>query len=474
MSSEDFSSSQGSLSVSSTAAPSAARKAVRKAVRVRLGKASVDAALASRPPGKRLRVFFEHPKGLFLNITPKGTAAYYLQFTQDDGKRSETAIGSENQITPALAKAKAEQLIAEMTLTGKTPVAAKRQRIADAKTAKANTFGALTALFLAASENCRLAEQTMQGRQWLLNKHILPKIKSKQLSELNRAAIRACVREIQGSCKPSKIYPEKSGHRTANACKALIARILEWAVDEEIVLGNPAARMKKMFDDTPARRINKCNETILRAFWNEIESGDIQKTGNATALCCQLIILTLQRPNEVVKAHRADFHFDKLLWLPRESLTKTNVMYRVPLTQWTVELFEKAFKHSGSEWAFPGLDGNSMEAHNTNTFWQRIRGRLIKDGKLTSADVTLYDCSRRFGRTVIEETLGFREAVAEAVINHADPGQRMRRRYNVSEMLPELRRAHQAWQAELLRIVRNEPWPDNVVPIKRDTSPGSS
>ena len=238
----------------------------------------------------------------------------------------------------------------------------------------------------------------MQGRQWLLNKHILPKIKSKQLSELNRAAIRACVREIQGSCKPSKIYPEKSGHRTANACKALIARVLEWAVDEEIILGNPAARMKKMFDDTPARRINKCDETILRAFWNEIESGDIQKTGKATALCCQLIILTLQRPNEVVKAHRADFHFDRLLWLPRESLTKTNVMYRVPLTQWTAALFQRAFKQSGSEWAFPGLDESPMEAHNTNTFWQRIRGRLIKDGKLTSADVTLYDCSRRFGR----------------------------------------------------------------------------
>ena len=65
-----------------------------------------------------------------------------------------------------------------MTLTGKTPVAAKRQRIAEAKTAKANTFGTLTELFLAASENNRLAEQTMQGRRWLLNKHILPKIKT--------------------------------------------------------------------------------------------------------------------------------------------------------------------------------------------------------------------------------------------------------------------------------------------------------
>lgn len=112
-----------------------------------------------------------------------------------------------------------------------------------------------------------------------------------------------------------KLYPEKSGHRSANACKALIARILEWAIDEEIILGNPAARMKKMFDDTPARRINKCNETILRRFWNEIESGDIQKTSKATAPCCQLIILTLQRPNEVVKAHRADLHFDRKLWL---------------------------------------------------------------------------------------------------------------------------------------------------------------
>jgi hypothetical protein len=75
-----------------------------------------------------------------------------------------------------------------------------------------------------------------------------------------------------------------------------------------------------------------------------------------------------------------------------------------------------------------------MEAHKTNTFWQRVRGRLLEAKENTSADVTLYDCSGRFGRTMLEEKLGFREGVAEAVINHADPGRNMRRRYNVSDM----------------------------------------
>lgn len=431
--------------------------------KVKLRRAAVDDALASWTPGRRLRVFFEDPKGLFLNITPNGAAAYYFRFARGDGTWSETAIGPENQLTPSLAADEATRLFSEMRLSRVNPVAAKRQRVAEAKAAKAQTFGALTEAFLAASENTRVSERTAETRQWLLDKHILPRIKAKPVAELDRAAIRACVREVQAGCQTFKGNPEKSGHRTANACRAMIARILEWAVEEEIIPGNPAARMKKMFDDTPARRVNRCNDDILRAFWSELEDGDIQRTGKATALCCQLIMLTLQRPNEVTKAHRADFHFDKLLWLPRESLTKTNTLYRVCLTPWTKELFEKAFELSGCDWAFPGLDGEPMEAHVTNRFWQRVRARLIKDGKLSSADITLYDCSRRFGRTCLEETLGFREAVAEAVINHADPGQTMRRRYNVSDMLPELRRAHEAWQAEVRRITGSVPRPDNVM-----------
>lgn len=149
---------------------------VRRRPKAKLCRATVDNALACRVTGKRLRVFFEHPKGLFLNVTPNGAAAYYLQFTQADGRRSETVIGAENQITPAIAKAKAEQLNAEMTLTGLSPVAAKRERIAQARAAKVQTFKAVSTAFTTAAETRKVARRTTEWRGWLLNKHILPRL----------------------------------------------------------------------------------------------------------------------------------------------------------------------------------------------------------------------------------------------------------------------------------------------------------
>jgi len=77
-----------------------------------------------------------------------GYASYYLQIAGADGRRSEAVIGAEKMLTPALAKAKAEQLIARMTLSGISPVAAKRQRIAKAKADKLNTFEALVKAFM--------------------------------------------------------------------------------------------------------------------------------------------------------------------------------------------------------------------------------------------------------------------------------------------------------------------------------------
>jgi hypothetical protein len=61
-----------------------------------------------------------------------------------------------------------------MTLSGVNPIAAKREKIAQAKAAKAQTFRALTERFLAAAEKRTVAERTGEFRTWRLDRHILP------------------------------------------------------------------------------------------------------------------------------------------------------------------------------------------------------------------------------------------------------------------------------------------------------------
>jgi hypothetical protein len=216
--------------------------------------------------GKRLRVFCEHPKGLFLNVTKNGYAAYYLQFTREDGRQSEIVIGAEKLLTPAIAKAKAEQLIAQMTLSGISPVAAKREKVARVKAERAQTFRAVTEQWAKAAENQTTSEGTIEYRAWRLDSHILPRIGQKPVATLARADIRACVRDIQIGCRARNQDAEKAGHKTANACHRLIRQILNWACDEEIISANSAAGMKKLFDSQSESRIGKCNEATLRAF----------------------------------------------------------------------------------------------------------------------------------------------------------------------------------------------------------------
>ena len=93
----------------------------------------------------------------------------------------------------------------------------------------------------------------------------------------------------------------------------------------------------------------------------------------------------------------------------------------------------------------------------------------ITDGAPIIPGCSLYDASRRFMRTRLEQDLGFPEAICEAVINHT-PGRGMNRRYFVGDLSGEVRKAHEAWQRELLRIIRNEPRPSNVVAIKREAA----
>jgi integrase len=435
--------------VSSAALP----QATRRPPKLKLGRKAIEEALAARPLGKRLRIYFEGHPGLILNVTRAGAAAWYLSFRQADGTPSEIAIAKEAAITPAMAAEKARLLIAQMTLSGVTPIQAKRAAIATAKTAKAQTLRAVAALWGDAREVKQRAPRTIETRNWQLKKYILPKLGDTPVAEISRQDVRALCRDVQSACKPTKGIGEKAGYRTANAVKALLGLVLNWAVDEGILQSSPVSGMRRLFDDTPNKRVNKCNEDALRHVWNYLLTS---KRGKATALAIRLCIVTGQRPNEVTKCHRDDVDFEKLIWSPREQLTKTRTRYFVPLTPYSADLLRAAFRLSaGSEWAFPADSGAPMTARVTATYWKRMRSCLIRQRKLRSDDLTLYDCSRRFVRTWLEEVRRYSETYCEAFINHA-PDRSMKRRYNVADMLPRLRKMHVAWQNELLRIAGRE------------------
>ena len=171
----------------------------------------------------------------------------------------------------------------------------------------------------------------------------------------------------------------------------------------------------------------------------------------------------MQRPNEIVQAHRDDFDWQARVWRIPENRTKTNTLYEVPLTDDALVLFREAFGMTNSQWAFPAKDGKGHLAPNALSHRFEKTRAIVNAGTLPK-DVQLYD-ARRFGRTRLVQALGVPEHIAERVINHA-PDRRMAGRYDVADYSGELLRAHEAWATELRRIVNREvEAPEFIAPI---------
>lgn len=443
----------------------------RKPAKAKLGRRAVDAAMAAREPGKRSRLWFIEPAGLFLNVTPNGSAAYYLRFKRSDGTGSEVAIGAANRITPEIAGAKARQLINGLTLTGSDPVSLRREKTAQAKADKAKTFKALSEAFMAAAENQDISGKTLDSREGMLRNHILPVLGDQPANALKRSDIRECVRGVQKGIRAENEDNEKAGNRSANMAKSLISQIYSWGIDEELVENNPA-QFKKMFDDTPMKRVGKMTDAKLRTFWQTLRDEEKEAQfaeGRSVSIAIRLCMVTMQRPNEVVQAHKADFDWEARIWRIREDKTKTNALYEVPLTQMAVELFEEAFAMSKSDWAFPGKPKKDKEGpvspSVTSKHWLRVRERLLEVKKIPDSDVQLYDC-KRFARTRLRQGLGFSREVAERCINHSQKGDDADV-YDVADYAEDVRRAHEAWCQELKRIISGRPLPSNVVPLRQ-------
>jgi integrase len=436
----------------------AVREAVSRTSKLKPTRRAVDAAVANHRPGRRERHWFTDPIEMYLQITPKGCASYCLRFEKPEGGKGDFTIGKVSRITPEMATEAARVRLAGLTLHSLDPVEARRAARTDAKTKKLRTFATFADAFMSAPENRIWSRRTAEGRQWLLEKYILPRIGQRPVTDLKRVDVKECVRAIQAIARSAHAEVESSsGNRTANMCHALIKGIFNWAINEDRCEVNPAA-FRKLFDDMPVRRVGALNDERLRIIWQALEDEDAKGWGSTSVLAIQLVILTLQRPNEIVHAHQDDFDWNEAVWRIPESRTKTNSAYEVPLTDHSVALFQRAFKLSQSPWAFPAEDRKgSLRPGVLSQRFEKLRHRLVKAGRLPNENVQLYD-GRRFGRTRLVQGLGVPEHIAERVINHA-PDRSMARRYDVGDYSGEIRRAHEAWTQELRRIVHLETQP---------------
>lgn len=427
--------------------------------RVKLTTDSVKAAIDSAPQGKRTRVWDTDVRPFYLQITKSGYASYCYRYPRPGRSPGEIVIGGVHEVSADAARKKAHKSLADVTLNGIDPGEQKVTAARKGRERDRLTIQALVDEFIASPEWTQTKESTQNGRLYNLNTYILPIIGKKRYAEYSRREAKAFILSIQEELAkkprdPNSRHRFTGGMSTANACHKTMKRVYNWAIDEEITDKNPFG-FDKLHDDTPEKRVGAIDDSRFKILWEGLESLSERPDSRLSGLGVKLHYLTLQRPSEIIKSKRTHFELENKVWTipdPKQNRKgKKKRTFVIPLTEYAVDLVRRALESHDGEYLIPGRYGGASAGNRLSQRFSNVRDKLVKAGKLPTDNIVLYD-GRRFGRTLMTKRLGISKDIAEKVINHAS-GRAIDDLYDVADYSPEVRAAHEAWHAEIRRIV---------------------
>ena len=158
-----------------------------------------------------------------------------------------------------------------------------------------------------------------------LRVEVLPVWGSRPAAEIRRTDVRELL---------ERIVTERGGV-CANRTRTLISRVFSFGMEKERVESNPVHGVKRLYAEKPRERV--LSEDEILALWPLFD-----RLQPAVAAAWRLILLTAQRPGEVLSMRWRDLERDSRGWwwnLPAE-LTKTNRAHRVPLSPQALAVVE--------------------------------------------------------------------------------------------------------------------------------------
>ena len=406
------------------------------------------------PPEKGKRIYWDDhrgaPKGFGLRVMASGTKAFVLRYRAKSGQERIQTIGE--YPTPwslTAARLEAGKVRAEVD-SGADPLQERREDRAEITVAK------LVERFAAA----RLGEMASKDEiRRYFDRDLLPVLGKRQVKTIQKRDIIALV-EDKAATAP----------RAAALLLTYTKLLFAYAEDRELIDLSPAAGIKPV-------RVSKAMKTVkrtrvldneeIRAFWVNADTCGIHRL---TAIALKLILVTGQRPGEVVGMRWAEIQRDT--WtIPASRRLKTETEHAVYLTDTARELLEQAraevarlserrgWKPSG--YVFEQREGKPATRAGLSKALYRYTAALgIKEhadwGHWHPHDL------RRTCRTRLSE-IGISQEVAERVIGHGQIG--VVAVYNQHRYSLEIRAALEAWERRLLTIV--EPPEDNVEPFAK-------
>jgi len=428
--------------------------------RIRLTQAAVDKV---RPPAKgRTEMFDTHLPGFALRVSASGHKSWVV-FTRLAGRLRRFTVGTLVSI-PKVEEARdqARALLRDVA-RGIDPADAADQEPPAAPV----TVKQLAADFI--ERYAKPRNKSWHNTERVLALHVLPTLGSRPAVSIVRRDVRDLLDGLADRGQPI----------VANRTLAAVRKMLNWAVEREVLPVSPAAGVKAPGKETARERVLTDDE--LAAVWRGAEA-----MGGVPGAFVRLLILTGQRRNEVAGLRWSDLDLGKKVWtLPRE-MTKGNRSHEVPLSDAAVELIT----------TLPRKGSFIL----TSAGFRRVPGKAAAEGRLTDRDRPIsgyakikakldakvaeilakaaadrgedapdagveawrfHDVRRTVGTGMAR--LGVPTSTISRVLNHKEGG--VTRIYNRYGYLDEKRDALDRWARHVESLVR--PAPDNVVEMRR-------
>lgn len=287
-------------------------------------------SISALPPREsRYEVQDTKVPGLYVRVSPTGAKAFYL-LRRIDGTLERIRIGRFPAATPEVARQRAEQLNAEITL-GKNPAAIKR----DAKGGV--TLQDLFDDFLAkhvSGKGRKLSAQTVRAYRYAFAQYLGP-MANRQAQSITTSRLR----DIHSTLSPAR----------ANLLRGLVAGLWGHGRKHGLLVGESPAK------DLPPMHIGARDRFIqpeeLATFLEAVER-------NPQRDYWLVLLLTGARSGNVQAMRWDEIDTGAGVWTTKTS--KTGEPLRVILVPEVIEILN-ARRHLSTEWVFPGWkDGAHM------------------------------------------------------------------------------------------------------------------
>nr|WP_246295000.1 integrase arm-type DNA-binding domain-containing protein [Schlegelella koreensis] len=354
--------------------------------------------------------------GLYVDVLPTGSKVWRFKY-HHDGKREKVTIGPYPQIGIKAARDRHEELRTGLA-EGKSPAKAKRAEKVEKKVAAARavTFREFSNRWVEETLFYRSAGYRAQTVRWL-DQYVNPAIGDRALSSIEPADVLPIIESLRATAV------------TAERVRTIIQQVFNHAIKALIVGTNPATPLRGLIKRPPVQNHRYLTERELASFWRLLGKQGAHAT---TIAATRLLVLTMVRKNELLRAQWPEFDLEAAVWNIPAARMKNRKPHRVFLSRQAVEILRELQPLTGhAVYVFPSIyrDTVPMGDVTLNHFFKRMDigvPDFSPHGTRGTAATLLRE--HGFGRDVVELLLAHAEADATvAAYSHHEHAAERRR-----------------------------------------------